>query len=63
MVHQRRFSGGNVVFPGLLFPPRVLRERLRQDGGLCFARLQNTVHSAGQLTLELFRTGGILVLH
>ena len=63
MVHQRRFSGGNVVFPGLLFPPRVLRQRLRQDGGLCFAGLQHTVHSAGQLTLELFRTGGILVLH
>ena len=63
MVHQRRFSGGNVVFPGLLFPPRVLRQRLRQDGGLCFARLQHAVHGAGQLTLELFRTGGILVLH
>ena len=63
MVHQRRFSGGNVVFPGLLFPPRVLRERLRQDGGLCFARLQHAVHGTGQLTLELFRTGGILVLH
>ena len=63
MVHQRRFSGGNIVFPGLLFPPRVLRERLRQDGGLRFARLQHAVHGAGQLTLELFRTGGILVLH
>ena len=63
MVHQRRFSGGNVVFPGLLFPPCVLRERLRQDGGLCCACLQHAVHGAGQLALELFRTGGILVLH
>jgi len=63
VVHQRRFSGGNVVFPGLLFPPCVLRERLRQDGGLRFARLQHAVHGVAQLTLELFRTGGILVLH
>lgn len=62
-VHQRRLAGGNVVFPGLLLPRRVLRQRLRQDGGLCFAGLQHTVHGAGQLTLELFRTSGILVLH
>ena len=62
-VHQRSLSGGNIVFPGLLLPRRVLRQRLRQNGGLCFARLQNAVHGARQLTLELFRAGGILVLH
>jgi len=62
-VHQRRFSGGNVVFPCLLLPRRILRQRLRQDGGLCFAGLQHAVHGAGQLTLELFRTGCVLVLH
>ena len=62
-VHQRRLTGGNAVFPGLLLPRRILRQRLRQDGGLCFAGLQHAVHGAGQLTLELFRTSGILVLH
>jgi len=62
-VHQRRLTGGNAVFPRLLLPRRVLRQRLRQDGGLCFAGLQHAVHGAGQLTLELFRTSGILVLH
>ena len=62
-VHQRRLTGGNAVFPGLLLPRRVLRQRLRQDGGLRLAGLQHTVHGAGQLPLELFRAGGILVLH
>ena len=62
-VHQRRLAGGNIIFPRLLLPRRVLRQRLRQNGGLCFARLQHVVHGAGQLTLELFRAGGVLVLH
>ena len=62
-VHQRRLTGGNAVFPGLLLPRRILRQRLRQDGGLRFAGLQHTVHGAGQLTLELFRADGILILH
>jgi len=62
-VHQRRLAGRNVIFPRLLLPRRVLRQRLRQNGGLCFARLQNAVHGAGQLALELFRAGGVLILH
>ena len=62
-VHQCRLAGGNIVFPGLLLPRRILRQRLRQDGGLRFAGLQHTVHGAGQLPLELFRADGILILH
>ena len=62
-VHQRRLAGGNIIFPRLLLPRRVLRQRLRQNGRPRFACLQNTVHGARQLTLEFFRASGILVLH
>jgi len=62
-VHQRRLAGGNIVLPGLLLPRRILRQRLRQNGGLRLAGLQHAIHGAGQLPLELFRTDGILILH
>ena len=62
-VHQCRLASGNAVFPRLLRKSRVLRERLCQNRRPRFACLQNTVYGARQFTLELFRTGGILVLH
>ena len=62
-IHQCRLPCGNVVFLCLLVSRRILRQGLRQDGGLRFTGLQNAVHGVSQLTLKLFRTGGILVLH
>ena len=62
-VHQRRLTGGNAVFPRLLLQPCVLCKRLRQNGCLCFAGLQNAVHGARQLPLELFRPRRVVVLH
>ena len=63
MVHQRRLSGRNAVFPCLPLQSRILRKRLCQNRRPRFACLQNTVHGARQLALEFFRAGGIPVLH
>ena len=62
-VHQRRLPGGNAVLPRLLLQSRVLRQRLRQDGRLRRAGLQNVIHRVRQLPLKLFRADGVFVLY